>query len=430
MSDVENSVRRKVKWRLAYMCTLIMFMSSLDRVNVSFAAHYMEDAVGLTPSLYGFGAGIFFVGFLVSQFPSVYLLKVIQAPAWFFTMMMTWCVAATSMAWLTSPEMYYIMRVILGLAEGGLAPGMVLYLSSFTSERDRAGNFAAPMMAIPISIIFGAPISAALMSMDNPLGWPGWRWMFLIEGLPTLALAVFAYFHFPRTPSDAKWLSADEKAWIADNNSMRAPPAEKASAARTFTNPLLWICAVIWFCLLGGAYALIFWLPQTLRQMSSLNEIEIGFVAAAPWVFNVIAIYLNSWHSDKTGERFWHVGIPSVIAAIAFTAAASQPPEIAVILLLIGAGGLGAAQGAFWAIPTKMFSPAVMATGIVAVNIAGSSAGTVVPWFVGIVREQTGQFTIPIYMVGLLLMTAAVLVLVVRMAGAKTFAEPAAAAAK
>lgn len=430
MSSLEDRVRNKVKLHLAYVCTLIMFMSSLDRVNVSFAAHHMEADYGLTPTLYGFGASIFFIGFLAAQFPAVQLLKRIGAPAWFFTLMLTWGIAATSMAFISSPEVYFIMRVVLGLAEGGLAPGMVLYLSSWTSDRDRAGNFAAPMLAIPISIIVGAPLSFWLMGMENnPAGLPGWRWMFLAEGLPTIFLAVWALFHFPRTPNDARWLSAEEKDWIAQNNSMRETPSrEGASIGKLLGNPLLWVSALVWFCLLGGAYGLIFWLPQTVRQMSDLTEFEVGLVTALPWVGNVFAIYLNAAHSDKTGERFWHVSIPAVIAAVAFALTATAPPHLALILLFIGGTGLGAAQGAFWSIPTKMFSPKVMATGIVAVNIAGSSAGTVVPSVVGVLRDQTGAFTLPIYIVAMLLLTAALLVVVIRMAGGKDTAPAAAAA--
>ncbi|MBL8552177.1 MAG: MFS transporter [Hyphomonadaceae bacterium] len=423
-SRVEESVRGKVRLRLAYACTLIMFMSSLDRVNVSFAAHQMNEAVGLSPSLYGFGAGIFFVGFLIAQFPSVYLLKLISAPRWFFTLMLTWGAAATAMAFLQSPEMYYALRVVLGLAEGGLAPGMVLYLSGFTSERDRAGNFAAPMLAIPISIVLGAPISAWLMSMhDNPLGLPGWRWMFLIEGLPTILLAILALFHFPRTPAEAKWLTSEEKAWIAENNSMRVRP----SAPRTrgaFTNPWLWVSAAIWFCLLGGAYGIIFWLPQVIRQFADLSEVEVGFVAALPWVGALIGMFWNPRHSDKTGERFWHVALPALVAGAAYAIAVWTPPTVSIVLLFIGGLGLGAAQGAFWAIPTKLFSPAVMATGIVAVNIAGSSSGMITPWLIGVVRERTNDFTIPIYIVGLLLVMAAALTVWAKFAGARSFAAP------
>jgi ACS family tartrate transporter-like MFS transporter len=367
------------------------------------------------------------VGFLATQFPSVQLLKLIQAPAWFFTLMMTWGIAATAMAFLQSPEMYYVLRVVLGLAEGGLAPGIVLYLSSWTSERDRAGNFAAPMLAIPISLIVGAPLSAWLMSMDNPLGVPGWRWMFLVEGLPTILLAVFALFHFPRTPRHARWLTPEEKQWVVENNAMRDHPApaaaRRASVIRLLAHPLLWVSAGVWFCLLAGAYAIIYWLPQVARQVGGLADMQIGIVAALPWVGNVLAIYFNSRHSDRTGERFWHVGLPAAIAGAAFALAATQPPAIAVVLLFIGGAGLGAAQGAFWAIPTKLFTPAVMATGIVAVNIAGSSAGTVTPYVVGVVRERTGDFVLPIYLVALVLFVAAALVALIRIAGSKTFAS-------
>ena len=404
----------KIRWRLIVPAILFMLLSSIDRVNVSFAALQMNADLGFTPSQYGFGAGILFVGFLAGQYPSVLLQQRIGMRRWMAICALLWGLCAGGMAFIETHWQFYTLRVLLGLAEGGLAPGIVLYLSQFATERERATTFAMPMIAIPLSIVIGGPLSGWLMSMDPPFGMAGWRWMFLGEALPTLVFGVAAYFYFPDRPGDAKWLDAKEKDWLSRNAANRRDTAQ-ANDWSVLRRPLVWASALLWFCLLSGSYGVIFWLPQIVKQMTSLSPVEIGLVNALPWIGNIFGIYFNSKHSDRTGERFWHIAIPATVAALAILSAATAgATPLGLVALLVAGTALGAAQGAFWALPTRMFTPATFAVGAVAINIAGSSGGLIVPHLVGLVREKTGAFTAPIWLIAGILLLAAVIVLILR----------------
>jgi len=404
----------KIRWRLIMPAILFMLLSSIDRVNVSFAALQMNADLGFTPSQYGFGAGILFVGFLAGQYPSVLLQQRIGMRRWMAICALLWGLCAGGMAFIETHWQFYTLRVLLGLAEGGLAPGIVLYLSQFATERERATTFAMPMIAIPLSIVIGGPLSGWLMSMDPPFGMAGWRWMFLGEALPTLVFGIAAYFYFPDRPGDAKWLDAKEKDWLSRNAANRRDTAQ-ANDWSVLRRPLVWASALLWFCLLSGSYGVIFWLPQIVKQMTSLSPVEIGLVNALPWIGNIFGIYFNSKHSDRTGERFWHIAIPATVAAVAIlSAAAAGATPLGLLALLVAGTALGAAQGAFWALPTRMFTPATFAVGAVAINIAGSSGGLIVPHMVGLVREKTGAFTAPIWLIAGILLLAAVIVLILR----------------
>jgi MFS family permease len=411
-----GTMAAKIRWRLAVPAILFMLLSSVDRVNVSFAALQMNADLAFSPAQYGFGAGIVFVGFLAGQYPSVLLLQRIGMRRWMAISALVWGVSAGGMAFITSHTQFYVLRVLLGFAEGGLAPGIVLYLSQFATERERATTFALPMVAIPLSIVIGGPISGWLMEMAPPFGLSGWRWMFLGEALPTLAFGIAALFYFPNRPGEAPWLSGGEKSWLAANAANRAETAQRNDWS-VLKRPLVWLSALLWFCLLSGSYGIIFWLPQLVKQMTTLSPMEIGLVNALPWLGNVCGIYLNSRHSDRTGERFLHIAVPAAVCAGAIAAAALAGPTMTGLFALLIAGtALGAAQGAFWALPTRMFTPATFAVGAVAINIAGSSGGLVVPPLVGLVRQSSGGFAGPTGLIAGILLLAAAIVMALRAA--------------
>lgn len=414
----------RIRWRLAMPAILFMLLSSIDRVNVSFAALQMNADLGFSPAQYGFGAGIVFVGFLAGQYPSVLLLQRIGMRRWMAISALIWGVCAGGMAFITSHTEFYVLRILLGFAEGGLAPGIVLYLSQFATERERATTFALPMIAIPLSIVIGGPLSGWLMEMAPPIGLSGWRWMFLGEALPTLLFGAAALFYFPDRPDQADWLSAEEKAWLADNAANRANTAQRNDWS-VLKRPLVWLSALSWFCLLSGSYGIIFWLPQVVKQMTALTPFEIGLVNALPWLGNVCGIYVNSRHSDRTGERYLHIALPAAIAAAAITAASLAGPTVPGLIALFVAGtALGAAQGAFWALPTRIFTPATFAVGAVAINIAGSSGGLIIPQLVGLVRQASGGFGRPTWLIAGILLIAAAIILSLRRGDSA--AEPAA----
>lgn len=412
--SVAAGLARKVRTRIVVPTILFMLLSSLDRVNISFAALQMNQELKFSPSQYGFGAGILFAGFLAGQYPSVLLLQRIGMRRWLAACALLWGGSAGAMAFIHSHEHFYALRALLGFAEGGLAPGIVVYLSQFATERERATTFALPMLAIPLSIVIGGPVSGWLMGM--PVAhMSSWRWMFLAEAVPTILLGIAAYFYFPDRSRDARWLSDAEKDWLEANAANREA-GPRHNDWSILARPIVWASALLWLFLLSGAYGIMFWLPQMVKQMADLSPFEIGLVNALPWLGVALGIYFNSAHSDRTGERFWHVGLPAALTAAAILAAAALGAGPAGLALLFVAGlGLGAAQGAFWALPTTLFTPATFAVGAVAINIAGSSGGLLVPPLIGLVRESTGGFGGPTLLIAGILTAAALLVLAIRL---------------
>ena len=414
MSEMSSVLARSIRWRLAFPSVLFLFLSSLDRVNISFASLHMNAELGLSPTQYGLASGLVFFGFLAGQYPSVLLLQRIGFRRWLTLIAVVWGIAAMAQAAVQTPPQLYVLRVIVGFSEGGLAPGLVFYLSQFATERQRASTFATPMLAIPLSIVLGGPLSGWLLDMQAPGGIPSWRWMLLAEGLPTVICGCIAYFYFPDKPDDVTWLDEDGKAWLRANAANR-PADHQPNDWSVIVRPIVLVSSALWFCLLAGAYGIIFWLPQMVGQMTGLTAFQNGLVNALPWLGVALGIYFNSLHSDRTGERFGHVGIPAMVAGIAIMAAsvAGAGPTGLVLLFVTGLA-LGSAQGVFWALPTRLFGPATMALGVVTINICGTSAGAIIPHAIGYVREVTGSFAAATQLIGWILLLAAVLVVVIR----------------
>jgi MFS transporter, ACS family, tartrate transporter len=410
---MQAQIAAKVRWRLALPCILFMLLSSLDRSNVSFAAAAMNADLGFTPSQYGFGAGILFAGFLLGQYPSLYLLQRIGMRGWIACCALLWGLSAGALGLMQGHAAFYCLRVLVGVAEGGLAPGIVFYLSQFATEQQRARTFTLPMLAIPVSVIIGAPLSGWLLGLGHLLPIASWRFMFLAEAVPTLLLGIAALFWFPDTPAQARWLSADERDWLASN-------AARGGNARSndwsvLRQPLVSLSGLLWFCLLSGSYGVIFWLPQVIQSLTQLTTLQVGIVGALPWMGVAIGMYGNAAHSDRSGERFWHIALPSLLAAAALLLAwQAGPGAMAMVALFVAGLGLGAAQGAFWALPTQLLSPAAFGVAVVAINIAGSAGGLVMPPLMGVARERSGSFAGPTLLVVAVLVAAAMLVAAIR----------------
>ena len=405
-----QSASQQVRWRLAVPCTVFMLMSSLDRANISFAATTMNPELGFTPSQYGFGASVLFIGFLAGQLPSLWLLQRVGMRRWIASCALLWGLAAAAMGFIHTPMQFYVLRVLIGLAEGGLAPGIVLYLSQFATEGERARTFTFPMLAIPLSVVLGAPLSGVLLDMGDGLGMQGWRFMFVAEAVPTVVLGLLAASYFPDTPAQARWLSPEQRQWLAAHAARRAPQRERNDWS-ALLQPVVVLSGLLWFMLLSGSYGLIFWLPQVMHALTGMSATQLGLLGALPWVCVAYGMYWNATHSDRTGERYWHVALPALLTAVALAAAwglgAGGP---ALLALMVAGFGLGCAQGAFWALPTRLMSPAAFSVGVVVVNIAGSAGGMVMPALMGIARERTGGFGGPTALVVVVMAAAALLV--------------------
>jgi len=406
----ENPIAAKVRIRLAWPCAAFLLMSSLDRANVSFAATSMNAELGFTPAQYGFGAGILFVGFLAGQYPSVLLLQRVGMRAWLAACAILWGLASGAMAFIETHAQFYTLRVLIGIAEGGLAPGIVIYLSQFATERERATTFSLPMVAIPVSVVIGAPLSGWLMSQEATFGLSTWRFMFIAEALPTLVAGLVAALYFPRSPEEAAWLTPDERAWLA-RNAARSDTRKVRNDWRVLREPLVPLAGLLWFCLLSGSYGVNFWLPQVLSALTGHDLLAIGIIGALPWVGVALGIYFNAMHSDRTGERVWHVAAPALVAAVGVALAwVGGAGALALAALVVAGLALGAAQGAFWALPASYLTPAGFSVAVVAINTAGSAGGLVMPHLMGIARERSGGFAVPTLLVVTVMLLAALLV--------------------
>ena len=417
MTDDSVVTLRKTKLRLLPPLLALLFLSTVDRANISFAALQMNSELGLTAETYGFGVSIFFVGYILVQWPSLWLLQRIGMRRWVFACAGTWGLAAAGLAFAHSVESFYALRLLLGVAEGGFAPGVMFYLAQWIPSRARAGAISTFMLAVPISAIFGGPLAGWLMSVDNPVEWAGWRWMLLIEGLPTLLLAVVALWLLPDRPRDARWLAAPEQRFIEDEISReKAGHTTSKPELPPLRNSRLWIASACWFGLMAGANGMLYWLPQIIRHLSAQStDLQIGFISALPWIAVGAGMVLNAWHSDRAQERYRHVGLAALVAAafIALTPLLGTG-ALALGALMCAGFAMGAAQGTFWTLPPLLLHPASLATGFALINMSGNLAGLVIPTFIGWVRARTGSFDGPVFVLAGLSVLAAAAVALLR----------------
>ncbi len=413
--DLEKRTLRRITWRIVPFIMLLYFVAYLDRVNIGFAALTMKEDLGFTASILGFGAGIFFWGYFMFEVPSNIILHKVGARLWIARVMVTWGIISGAMAFVEGATSFYVMRFLLGAAEAGFFPGIILYLSYWFPARHRAGVTALFMAAAPISTALGSPISAALLEMSGVMGLRGWQWMFILEAVPALVLGVVVFFYMTDKPEQAKWLKDDERAWLV--NAMNAEHASKAGGGKHgilsgMANPRVLALALIYFGTSAGLYTLGIWAPQIIKQLG-VSSMTVGFLNAIPPIVSVVAMVLWSRHSDRSGERTWHVVLACVAAAVGLVVAASANSVVGLIaaLTLVNVG-ISCATPPLWSMPTMFLSGAAAATGIATINSIGNLGGFAGPAMIGWVKDQTGSFAGGLYFVAGLLVMSAVLTLV------------------
>ncbi|HEX6736271.1 MAG TPA: MFS transporter, partial [Azonexus sp.] len=375
----------------------------------------MKEDLGFTASILGFGAGIFFWGYFLFEVPSNIVLHKVGARIWIARVMVTWGLISGAMAFVEGPTSFYVMRFLLGAAEAGFFPGIILYLSYWFPARHRAGVTAFFMAAAPISTALGSPISAALLEMNGVMGMHGWQWMFILEAVPALILGVVVFFYMTDRPEQAKWLKDDERAWLV--KAMAEENASKAGSAKHgifsgLANPRVLALALIYFGTSAGLYTLGIWAPQIIKQLG-VSSMTVGFLNAIPPIVSVVAMVLWSRHSDRTGERTWHVVLACVAAATGLVIAAGANSVVGLIAALTIVNiGISCAKPPLWSMPTMFLSGAAAATGIATINSIGNLGGFAGPAMIGWVKDQTGSFAGGLYFVAGLLVLSAVLTLV------------------
>ncbi len=411
---LEKRTLKRITWRIVPFIMLLYFIAYIDRVNIGFAALTMKGDLGFTASILGFGAGIFFWGYFLFEVPSNIILHKVGARLWIARVMVTWGIISAGMAFVEGPTSFYLMRFLLGAAEAGFFPGIILYISYWFPARHRAGVTAFFMAAAPISTALGSPLSAALLEMEGVLGMHGWQWMFVLEAVPALLLGVVVFFYMTDKPEQASWLKDDERAWLVKE--MKAEAAAKGGDAKHgslagLLNPRVIALALIYFGTSAGLYTLGIWAPQIIKQLG-VSSMTVGLLNAIPPAVSVVAMVLWSRHSDRTGERTWHVVLACLAAAIGLVVATGANGMVGLIAALTLVNiGISCAKPPLWSMPTMFLSGAAAATGIATINSIGNLGGFVGPAMIGWIKDQTGSFAGGLYFVAGLLVLSAVLTL-------------------
>jgi ACS family tartrate transporter-like MFS transporter len=418
-NDLEKRTLRKISWRIVPFIMLLYFIAYIDRVNIGFASLTMRTDLGFTASILGFGAGIFFWGYFLFEVPSNIALHKVGARLWIARVMITWGIISACMAFVTGTTSFYIVRFLLGAAEAGFFPGIILYLSYWFPARHRAGVVAFFMAAAPISTALGSPLSAALLEMEGVMGLHGWQWMFILEAIPALILGVVVFFYMTDRPEKAKWLKDDERAWLVgvmnEENARKSSSGAKHGIISGLANPRVLALSLIYFGTSAGLYTLGIWAPQIIKQLG-VSSMTVGLLNAIPPTVSVVAMVLWSRHSDRTNERTWHVVIACVAAAIGLAVAAVSNSVVGLIasLTLVNIG-ISCAKPPLWTMPTMFLSGAAAATGIATINSIGNLGGFAGPVMIGWIKDKTGSYAGGLYFVaGLLVMSAVVTLLLAR----------------
>jgi ACS family tartrate transporter-like MFS transporter len=351
--------------------------------------------------MYGLGAGMFFAGYLLFQVPSNLVLHRVGARRWIAMLMIVWGVISSSMAMVETPRGFYILRFLLGSAEAGFFPGMILYLKSWFPETARARAVALFMTAGPLSGVLGGPLSGALLGLHHRGGLAGWQWLFLLEGLPAVFLGAVVYFQLADGPSEAPWLRKEERSWLIrtleDEKAASSPVDDIDTPAVFFTevilNARIWLLAFIYFGLNTCSYGISLWLPTLIHSWSTAGSFFIGMVSAIPYLAAAVAMVLVGQHSDRTGERRWHVALSALTGAAALLVAAyASSLAISVAGISVAMLSVSSMVGPFWAMPTKFLQGTAAAAGIALINSIGNMGGFFGPAVIGSVRSATGSF--------------------------------------
>ncbi|MFD4840070.1 MFS transporter [Achromobacter sp. NPDC058515] len=391
----EEAVYSKVMWRLLPFLFLCYLFAYLDRVNVSFAKLQMLNDLSMSEAVYGLGAGIFFVGYLLFEVPSNLILLRVGARRWIARIMVTWGLISAGMMFVTTPTSFYIMRFLLGVAEAGFIPAILLYLTYWFPASQRSKVTALFLTGIPMSGVVGGPLSGWIMSsMGGVHGLSGWQWLFLLEGIPTVLIGVAAFFFLDDRVADAKWLTQDEKDLIAHNLRHDSAGQKKLSSVRDgLLSPRILLLSAIYFCFTMGLYGVSFWLPSLVKAAGVSDTMNIGLLSALPYAAATLAMILVGQSSDARGERRWHLAVPGVIgaAALCLSVVYANNTVLAMIALTAGTMGVMTTISQFWTVPPAILGGAAAAAGIALANSIGSISGVISPYLIGWMQTTTGS---------------------------------------
>lgn len=421
---VQARVVRKVAMRLIPFLGLAYFLNYVDRTNIGFAKLTMSEDLGLTETMFGLASGLFFIGYLLFEVPSNLALHRFGARRWIARILVTWGLIAAAMAFVPNATTLYIARILLGVAEAGFFPGIMLYLTFWFPRAVRVRLTGLFMIALPASSALGAPLSGAIIQyLDGLFGLAGWRVMFLIEGLPAVLLGIVAWYYLTDRPRDAGWLTAPERDWL-DATMAAEQQATSAgghvSVRRSLGDPRVWALGLVYFGVTYGLYALSFFLPTIVAGFAetfdtSFSILETGLIVAVPFAVGAVVMVFWARHSDRTGERVWHVALPTLIGALSIPVALYMDSPLATMAVItVTAVGVFCALPVFWYLPSTFLAGAGAAAGIALVNTLGNASGFGAPYVTGWLLDLTGNSRAGLWVVGVVMLVAALVVLALR----------------
>ena len=413
-SSFEDDTYRKVTWRLVPFLMLCYVVAYLDRVNVGFAKLQMLGDLGFTETIYGRAAGMFFIGYFIFEIPSNLILHRVGARVWIARIMVTWGLVSALFVFVRTPLMFYSLRFLLGVAEAGFYPGIILYLTRWYPAPRRARVIALFMIAIPVSGILGSPLSGWIMDrFGSVAGWAGWQWLFLIEAAPSILMGFVVLAYLDNHIGSARWLTAEERALLERNlDADRAGIVEHASVFAVLKDARVWRMCLVYFACVMGQYGLNFWMPTLVRAAGVTGVLQIGLFSAIPYIGAVVAMVAFSRSADRRQERRWHLIAAFVLGAagLALTPLAGTNTSLAMIALTVAAAGVLASAPLFWSLPTAFLDGRAAAAGIAAINSVANLGGYVSPDLVGRLTDLTHSTAAGMYMTAAFVLMGAFIV--------------------
>lgn len=412
----------KITWRLIPLLFICYIIAYIDRINIGFTKLQLQEVLGVDErvfgSVYGIGAGLFFIGYFLFEVPSNLIMQRVGARIWIARIMIVWGIVSMSMLFIHSTTAFYSVRFLLGVAEAGFYPGVILYLTYWFPDKERAHTVALFATGTVIAGIIGSPLSGAILELHNKGGLEGWQWLFLLEGIPAVLMGLVVFFTLPNRPQSVRWLTPTEKVWIQsrlEEESLQSRGKAHFRLSEAFMSGRIWLLCFIYFLLNIGIYGYEMWLPSIIKEFSGLSYSLVGLINAIPYLIAMVFIILTGYHSDRTGERRWHVAIAAFSAALGFGLSAwLQNPYFAMAALMMALIGLKSAIAPFWALSTTFLSGTAAAGGIALINSVGNLGGFVGPTLVGVVIDKTGNMSISLWILGGSLLLMGILILLIR----------------
>ncbi|CDY75008.1 Nitrate/nitrite transporter [Caballeronia glathei] len=413
-NTLEASTISRIYRRLVPLLFVLLIINYLDRVNIGFAALRMNQDLGFSATVFGLGAGIFFVGYAVFEVPSNIMLHRFGARIWIARIMVTWGLVSAGLAFVHSTTSFYVLRFLLGVAEAGFIPGVVAYLAYWFPVRYRSRANAGVIMATAIASAIGSPVSGILMHvLEGSHGFSGWRWMLLLEAVPAVVLGLFVLVWLTDRPERATWLRADQRNWLVAELASEASKLTKTASLPFIKIAMMgrvWSLSALFVCFLTAFYGVLLWLPQIIKHMGTMSDLQVGFVTALPFCCAAVSMYLVARHSDKVSERRLHIAVCMSVGGLALLACAFVvQPVLGLALLCVAAGGIWGCLAVFWTLTGEFLTGAAAAIGIALINTIGQCGGLLGPWLVGVIKDLTGNFSVALIVLAVAAFLAALI---------------------